>query len=82
MSKSAAGSIKLPGRSVKAKVGFNKSILDQDWSESRRQLEYKQAGRVRPAAMCPPRIAQRNPSSRVSNVGTQKMQTSTWPSIF
>lgn len=45
MSKSASGNIKAPGRSVKAKSGLNKSILDQGWGEFRRQLEYKQAWR-------------------------------------
>lgn len=43
MSKSASGTIGVPGRSVKAKSGLNKSILDQGWGEFRRQLEYKQA---------------------------------------
>ncbi len=43
MSKSASGTIETPGRSVKAKSGLNKSILDQGWGEFRRQLEYKQA---------------------------------------
>ena len=43
MSKSASGTIEAPGRSVKAKSGLNKSILDQGWGEFRRQLEYKQA---------------------------------------
>ncbi len=43
MSKSASGSIEAPGRSVKAKSGLNKSILDQGWGEFRRQLEYKQS---------------------------------------
>lgn len=41
MSKSAAGTIEAPGRSVKAKSGLNKSILDQGWGEFRRQLDYK-----------------------------------------
>lgn len=36
MSKSAAGTIETPGRSVKAKSGLNKSILDQGWGEFRR----------------------------------------------
>jgi putative transposase len=43
MSKSASGTTEAPGRSVKAKSGLNKSILDQGWGEFRRQLEYKQA---------------------------------------
>jgi len=41
MSASAKGSIEEPGRSVKAKSGLNKSILDQGWFEFRRQLDYK-----------------------------------------
>ena len=41
MSASAKGSIEEPGRSVKAKSGLNKSILDQGWFELRRQLDYK-----------------------------------------
>ncbi|MCP5163145.1 MAG: IS200/IS605 family element transposase accessory protein TnpB [Hahellaceae bacterium] len=43
MSKSAKGTIEAKGRSVKAKSGLNRSILDQGWFEFRRQLEYKQA---------------------------------------
>ena len=42
MSKSAAGTKQQPGCNVKAKSGLNRSILDQAWSEFRRQLEYKQ----------------------------------------
>jgi len=45
MSKSAAGTIALPGKNVRAKSGLNKSIFDQGWYEFRRQLEYKQAWR-------------------------------------
>jgi putative transposase len=41
MSKSAAGSIQMPGKQVRAKAGLNKSILDQGWFEFRRQLDYK-----------------------------------------
>jgi putative transposase len=41
MSKSAKGSIEIPGTNVSAKSGLNKSILDQGWGEFRRQLEYK-----------------------------------------
>ncbi|UXU87131.1 RNA-guided endonuclease InsQ/TnpB family protein [Burkholderia sp. S-53] len=43
MSKSAAGSAMQPGKSVRAKSGLNKSILDQGWFEFRRQLDYKLA---------------------------------------
>jgi putative transposase len=43
MSRSAAGSVEMPGRHVRAKSGLNKSILDQGWFEFRRQLKYKLA---------------------------------------
>jgi len=46
MSKSASGNIKAPGRSVKAKSGLYKSILNQGWGEFRRQLEYKVSVRL------------------------------------
>jgi putative transposase len=42
MSKSAKGDINNPGRSVKAKSGLNKSILDQGWGIFVQMLEYKQ----------------------------------------
>jgi putative transposase len=41
MSRSAAGTVEEPGRNVRAKVGLNRSILDQGWGEFRRQPEYK-----------------------------------------
>lgn len=43
MSRSASGNLKEPGRNVAAKSGLNKAILDQGWSEWRRQLDYKSA---------------------------------------
>jgi putative transposase len=41
LSKSDRGNIQAPGQFVRAKSGMNKSILDQGWFESRRQLAYK-----------------------------------------
>lgn len=42
MSKSASGTTENPGRNVAQKKGLNREILDQGWSELRRQLAYKQ----------------------------------------
>ncbi|CAG1016093.1 hypothetical protein RHIZO_05271 [Rhizobiaceae bacterium] len=41
MSRSARGSIEVPGKKVRQKAGLNKAILDQGWGEFRRQLGYK-----------------------------------------
>ena len=43
MSKSAKGSAEKHGKMVKQKSGLNRAILDQSWSEFKRQLEYKSA---------------------------------------
>ena len=41
MSRSAAGTLDVPGRKVAQKSGLNRAILDQGWAEFRRQLGYK-----------------------------------------
>mgnify|MGYP001226260502 CR=1 FL=1 len=41
MSKSSNGTRESPGKNVRAKSGLNKAILDQGWSEFKRQLKYK-----------------------------------------
>ena len=41
MSKSAKGTVEQPGTNVAQKSGLNRAILDQSWSEFRRQLDYK-----------------------------------------
>lgn len=43
MSRSAKGTVENPGKSVKAKSGLNKSILDQGWGMFREFLAYKLA---------------------------------------
>ena len=43
MSKSARGNAEKAGKSVKAKCGLNKAILEQGWFEFRWQLQYKLA---------------------------------------
>ena len=41
MSKSAKGNAEQHGKNVRQKSGLNRAILDQSWSEFRRQLDYK-----------------------------------------
>ena len=41
MSKSAKGTVEAPGTNVAQKSGLNRAILDQSWTEFRRQLDYK-----------------------------------------
>ncbi|WP_242529319.1 transposase [Methylacidimicrobium sp. B4] len=59
MSQSASGTVENPGRNVRAKSGLNKSILDQGWSEFRRQLEYKMEWRGGWLPVVPPRNTSR-----------------------
>jgi len=41
MSKSSSGTTEKPGKNVRSKSGLNRAILDQGWSEFKRQLKYK-----------------------------------------
>jgi len=59
MSKSAAGTTDQPGRNVRAKSGLNKSIIDQAWSEFRRQLDYKLAWKGGALIAVPPQNTSR-----------------------
>lgn len=74
MSKSAAGTVEAPGRSVKAKSGLNKSILDQGWGQFRRQLEYKQAWRGGDVLAINPRNTSRT-CPACSNVSAENRKT-------
>ena len=42
MTRSAKGTVEIPGHNVKAKAGLNKTIVDQWWGELTRQRSYKQ----------------------------------------
>ena len=63
MSASAKGTVQVPGRNVRAKAGLNTAILDQGWSEFRRQLEYKQDWRGGRVLAVPPRNTSRTCSA-------------------
>lgn len=59
MSRSATGTIETSGKNVRAKSGLNKSILDQGWSEFRRQLGYKLAWQGAQLIVVPPKNTSR-----------------------
>ena len=40
MSQSARGTVEKPGKNVQAKSELNRSLLDQGWSEFKRELKY------------------------------------------
>lgn len=65
MSKSAKGTKTKPGKNVKAKSGLNRSILEQGWGETRRQLEYKSQWNGNVLLAVPPAYT----SLRCSNCG-------------
>jgi putative transposase len=46
MTRSAKGTINVPGRNVRAKAGLNRSVLQQGWGMFAQFLEYKAPGRV------------------------------------
>ena len=72
MSGSASGSVELPGTRVKAKSGLNKSILDQGWSEFKRQLTYKQKWRGGEVILVNPRYtSQTCPNPKCGHVSKE-----------
>ncbi|WP_281909857.1 RNA-guided endonuclease InsQ/TnpB family protein [Massilia varians] len=77
MSKSAAGTSERPGRKVRAKAGLNKSILDQGWSEFRRQLDYKLAWSGGWLIAIPPHDTSRT-CPRCGSVSADNRQTQSW----
>jgi putative transposase len=65
MTRSAKGTQEKPGRSIAAKSGLNRSILDQGWYEFKRQLMYKQAWRGGQVVLVDPKYS----SQKCSNCG-------------
>ncbi|MFG1270531.1 transposase [Xanthobacter sp. DSM 14520] len=65
MSASAAGTVEVPGRNVRAKAGLNRAIVDQGWSRFRELLAYKLPARGGRLVLVDPR----NTSRRCSACG-------------
>jgi putative transposase len=77
MARSAAGTVEQPGRNVNAKSGLNRAILDQGWSELRRQLDYKERWRGGSVVVVPAKNTSRTcPGCGHSRPGTVKRATS------
>ena len=74
MTASAAGTVENPGRSVRARSGLNKSILDQGWHEFRRQLEYKLRWLGGRLIVVPPRYTSQK-CSRCGHVSAENRKT-------
>ena len=75
MSRSARGDADHPGSHVRAKSGLNKAVLDQGWSEFRRQLEYKQAWRGGLVIAVPPHYtSQQCPQCRYTTRDNRRSQ--------
>ncbi len=97
MSASASGTLENPGNNVRAKSGLNRSILNQGWSEFRRQLQYKLEDAAGLLVCVPAKYTsvkcskcgftckenrRSQPIFRVLNVATQRMQISMRLAIF
>ncbi len=63
MTASAKGTKENPGKNVRQKAGLNRAILDQGWSEFKRQIEYKQLWRGGRIILVDPRNTSRECSS-------------------
>ncbi|MEJ2476438.1 MAG: RNA-guided endonuclease TnpB family protein [Desulfuromonadales bacterium] len=74
MSASASGTKEQPGKRVNQKRGLNRSILDQGWSEFRRQLEYKQSWRGGMVLAVPPQNTSRT-CPECGHVSTENRKT-------
>ena len=77
MTKSAAGTTEKPGKSVRAKSGLNRSILDQGWGAFRNMPNWKLAERGRHLVLVDPKITSRIcPDCGTVDAGSRKEQRS------